>query len=326
MNKSKPAAKPLSDRLNAFISALVVIALIFAAGIPASAETAANTAATPDDLDVVGSDISGMSTTNIYGAPVTGSVFAQKELTVLHYFATWSQDCIREMEYMQTALDDFGSSVISVYGLLYEDGTSTPESCAALFQQLSLNYGCLRLDSVLNSLVTVYPYIPQTFLVNSSGIVVAHFPGTFSSVAELEALIAHALGNPSLFHSVSFIDGLTGQLIQRVTVADGASAVPPTPPAHAGHEFSHWDGNYQNVTEDRTVTAIYVPIGGHYQPGDVDMNGVIGTADAIIALRHTIGIEWYESVLLLGDMNGDGHITITDVIIILRHATGLITP
>lgn len=322
MRSTNATVRP-HPHLGALIAALMIIALVFTVGASVLAQNEAYSI-TPDDLDVVGSDISSMSTTNIHGAPVTGAVFAQKELTVLHFFATWSQDCIREMEYMQTAFDDFCSSEIAVYGLLYEDGTSTPESCAALFEQLSLTYGCLRLDSVLNSLVTVYPYIPQTFLVNSNGIVVRHFPGTFESFSELEALIAAELGHPSIFHEVSFIDGLNGQLIQRVAVAHGASAVPPTPPVHSGYEFSSWDGDYENVTENRTVTALYVQSGGHYQQGDVDLNGVVNTADALVTLRHVIGTEWNENVVFYGDVNGDGAASIIDAMLILRCALGFI--
>lgn len=321
--------KHMNTRINAsalktaITAALLVFALAFTLCFSALAQSGNEYNVAPADFEVVGSDVSAMSTTDIHGAGVTGSVFSQKSITVLHYFSTWSPDCIRELGYMQHALNTFGSGEIAVYGLLYEDPSSTPESCDALFEQLGLSYRCLRLDSVLSQLVGVYPYIPQTFLVNSNGIVVDHFPATFDSAAQLEALIEHELDHPSLFHEVRFMDGLTGELIQEVNVANGGSAVPPTPPVHEDYEFSHWSGSYENVTEDRVVTAVYVLVFDHYLPGDVDQDGRLTTADALIVLRHVIGTDWNSNVLLYGDLDDDGLATIVDAVLLLRIALGL---
>lgn len=322
MKKQIKASATATLRMSALTAALIVTALVFSLFANVRAEINTEGIFTPDDLEVVGSNISSMSTTDIHGASVTGSVFSQRSLTVLHFFSTWSQDCIRELSYMQHALNTFGSGRIAVYGLLYEDATSTPASCAALFEQLGITYRCLRLDSVLTSLVNVYPFIPQTFLVNSSGIVVNHFPGTFTNEAELEALIEQELDQPSLFHNVRFIDGLTGGLIQEVSVAHGASAVPPTPPVHNGYSFSGWSGNYQNVTEDRTITAEYTLVGDHL-PGDVDFDGSVTLADAIIILRHAIGTNWNYNASLYGDVDGNGAVTVADATLVLRCALGL---
>lgn len=325
MKKRKNAPATASLRSSALTAALIVIALVFSLFTSVRAEINTDVIFTPDDLTVVGSDVSAMSTTDIHGASVTGSVFSQKSLTVLHYFTTWSADCVRELNYMQHALNTFGSAEIAVYGILFEDSTSTPASCAELFAQLGLSYRCLRIDSVLSRLVGVYPYIPQTFLVNSNGVVVEHFPGTFDSAAQLEALIEHELGHPSVFHEVRFIDGISGELIQAVNIANGGSAVPPTPPVHANYVFSHWQGNYENVTEDRVITAVYILIDDHYLPGDIDQDGRITTADALIVLRHVIGTQWSSNVLLYGDVDGNEAVTLVDAILILRSALGLIT-
>ena len=323
MKKHTNTCMNASARKTVITAALLVFAFAFTLCFSSLAESYNEYNVAPDDLEVVGSDVSAMSTPDIHGAGVTGSVFSQKSITVLHYFSTWSPDCIRELGYMQHALNTFGSSEIAVYGLLYEDTTSTPASCAALFDQLGLTYRCLRLDSVLTQLVGVYPYIPQTFLVNSDGIVVDHFPATFDSAAQLEALIEQELGHPSLFHEVRFMDGLTGELILEVNVANGGSAVPPTPPAHEDYEFSHWSGSYENVTEDRVVTAVYVLVFDHYLPGDVDLDGMLTTADALMVLRHVIGTDWSLNVLLYGDFDDDGAATIVDAMLILRTALGL---
>ncbi len=306
-------------------AALLVFALIFTLCTSAFAGKEPNNAPTPDDLEVVGSNISAMSAVDIYGAAVTGEVFSQKSLTVLHYFATWSAECVRELPMLQQALNHYGAGEIAVYGLLHEDATSNPESCAMLFEELSISYGCLRLDGVLTALVNVYPYVPQTFFINSEGVVVRHFPGSFESYAQLDSLISQELGHPSVFHEVRFIDGLTGALIQSVFVSHGESAVPPEPPQHEGYMFSAWEGSYQNVTEDRVVRAVYVSLGTGGIPGDVDGDGSLTTADALMILRHVIGTAWSEGVALNGDVNGSGSVTVADAMLVLRHALGLIT-
>ncbi|MBR5947946.1 MAG: redoxin domain-containing protein [Clostridia bacterium] len=325
MKKRTHACYIASHRASVFTAVLLVFALAFTLCFSVYAEVGNEYGIAPNDLEVVGSDVSSMSTTDIHGAAVTGSVFSQKSLTVLHFFSTWSADCIRELAYMQHALNTFGANEIAVYGLLYEDSTSTPESCDALFGQIGITYNCLRLDSVLTQLVSVYPYIPQTFLVNSNGMVVDHFPGTFESASELEALIEHELAHPSLFHEVRFIDGHIGGLILEVNIANGEDAVPPTPPVHEGYEFSHWEGNYQNVTEDRTITAMYSLIGDQHIPGDINLDGMVTTADALIVLRHAIGTGWNHNAFLYGDVDGDGQAGIIDAILILRISLGLMT-
>lgn len=304
-------------RFAALLTALLMTMLAVTPGHFARAER--------DEFDpvVIGRDLSHFASEDIFANAVDGSVFSQRQLTVLHYFATWSPDCIREMSYMQAALDSFGAGEIAVYGLLFEDASSTPESCAALFEQLSLSYGCLRLDTVLSELVREYPYIPQTFFVDSSGIVTAHMPGTFTNSAQLEAMIEHEIGHPSTFRSVSFIDGHTGELILRLSVPNGADAVPPEPPEHEGYVFIGWEGDYLNVTEDRIVTAVYVRANDYHIQGDVDLNGSVTVADAVLIMRHSMGIFWSDNVVFYGNVNGDDTISIADAMLVLRHALGI---
>ncbi len=48
-----------------------------------------------------------------------------------------------------------------------------------------------------------------------------------------------------------------GTALSVQAVPAGGSAVPPSVPAHTGFVFSGWQGDYENVTSDRTVTAVY---------------------------------------------------------------------
>ena len=58
--------------------------------------------------------------------------------------------------------------------------------------------------------------------------------------------------------------------------------------------------------------------------GDVDMNGVIDSTDALLVLRYALGIIDDPMVVLLGDVSGNGVVDTEDALIILRKALGII--
>ena len=54
-------------------------------------------------------------------------------------------------------------------------------------------------------------------------------------------------------------------------------------------------------------------------PGDVNNDGILTSDDALLILRHTLGLtELDESVLALADINGDGDVDISDALLTLR--------
>ena len=60
--------------------------------------------------------------------------------------------------------------------------------------------------------------------------------------------------------------------------------------------------------------------------GDVDGNGDVNIADAILAMRHAMGlITLTPEQIAIGDINGDGLVTLPDSIVILRASMGLQT-
>ncbi len=60
-------------------------------------------------------------------------------------------------------------------------------------------------------------------------------------------------------------------------------------------------------------------------PGDVNLDGVIGLDDALLALRHAMSISMLEGDgLLAADFNGDGSVSMDDALMILRKAMDLI--
>ena len=60
-------------------------------------------------------------------------------------------------------------------------------------------------------------------------------------------------------YTVTFVDGHDGKTISTPSVKYGGSAIPPTKPVHEGYTATTWDGNYQNVKHDETVTLQYRP-------------------------------------------------------------------
>ena len=83
------------------IFAVFTALLILCSGLYANAERNGSSSSK------IGENISGFVSETIHGENINGAVFAQKKITVLHYFSTWSAVCINEMEYMQTAADGF---------------------------------------------------------------------------------------------------------------------------------------------------------------------------------------------------------------------------
>ncbi|MBQ2110785.1 MAG: hypothetical protein II191_03475 [Clostridia bacterium] len=65
--------------------------------------------------------------------------------------------------------------------------------------------------------------------------------------------------------------------------------------------------------------------GGEALPGDVDADGEVSVADALLALRSAMGVlELSPEQTGAADMNGDGTVSIDEALVILRKAMGLI--
>ena len=60
--------------------------------------------------------------------------------------------------------------------------------------------------------------------------------------------------------TVTFVDGLTGSVIEEQTVRKNGNASLPTPPTHTGYVVDGWDSDGKNITSDKTITVSYSPI------------------------------------------------------------------
>ena len=59
------------------------------------------------------------------------------------------------------------------------------------------------------------------------------------------------------YFTVTFIDGIRGEVLDTQTVLRGLTANPPVTPVYAKKVFAHWLGDFTNITSNRTITAIY---------------------------------------------------------------------
>ena len=123
---------------------------------------------------------------------------------------------------------------------------------------------------------------------------------------------------PSSQHTVTFVDGVTGETISTVTVEHGKDAELPTAPEHEGYIFKGWDSDGKNIVADTTITAQYLLL------GDTNFDGAVNTGDAVMILRSCVGlVEFSDDQKLAADMSGDGKINTGDAVAVLRFYVGL---
>lgn len=110
--------------------------------------------------------------------------------------------------------------------------------------------------------------------------------------------------------------------VQYYNEGDAVSAVGAPEPTASGCYFSHWEGlPVLMPADDVTVSAVFAPV----PLGDVDGQGQINVGDAILALRHIVGLTELEPwQIAVADVDRNGRIDVGDAILILRYIVGLI--
>ena len=125
-------------------------------------------------------------------------------------------------------------------------------------------------------------------------------------------------------HTVTFVDGVTGDTLGSAVIADGLTVgeeLFPEAPEHDGYEFIGWDYDGSEVYSDLTITALYREVSGPML-GYVNEDGVIDTTDAVLALRCALMLIELEKPEL-ADINGDGIVSIIDALAIIRIAMNI---
>ena len=90
----------------------------------------------------------------------------------------------------------------------------------------------------------------------------------FDSVTE--NMVVNALFEQNVY-TVTFKDG--DEVLKTQDVPFGGSATAPTPPEKEGYAFTGWDKDFDDVTEDLLVNAVYEPI--YFEVKFVDDNGAV---------------------------------------------------
>lgn len=122
-------------------------------------------------------------------------------------------------------------------------------------------------------------------------------------------------------HRVRYYDGVTGNLFYVQQVAHGQAVTnPPTHPEHEGWIFQGWDTDLSCVTEDLYVHGICVQESEELL-GDVNGDGYVNIADALIVMRVAINVMTIENPDL-ADYDQNGFVNIADALQIMRAAIG----
>lgn len=236
-----------------------------------------------------------------------------------------------------------GSNSIYAYlSFVIESGSiyirSTPASTAASAALVYCNY--LVIGEGLESLYFTTTKFPLTKVINcktagastlASNLTmqIGSFEnGDFATAPDEENNSLPALkiagGDAPAAHTVSFY-GIDGQLIGSISVPYGESATAPEAPqtvtnANGTYVFCGWDAELDSVTEDMDVYAEYALL------GDVDLNEAVNMSDALLAMRHSMGLdELTGKSLVAADVDFDGSVAVTDALMIMRLSMGIIS-
>ncbi len=217
-----------------------------------------------------GMSLSDFSTVNFAGETVDGSVLGDSTITVFNIWATWCYPCLMEMPDFQLLHEHYESTPeadVQVFGILYyTDPSEIPEAhqivadAGYTWDQLMM---CDEFYAVAHAM---FPEdeglgVPQTIIVDSSGVVRAHCFGRFMDYNEL----------------YSYVNGWYETI---------SGEQPPVIPGDA-------DGN-GTVTVTDAILVLRMAMGlvpvANLPAADVDGSGSVTVTDAVIIMRAAMGI------------------------------------
>lgn len=120
-----------------------------------------------------------------------------------------------------------------------------------------------------------------------------------TTVPATETVPAETSDNSGVYHTVTIVvDG--EETIQEII--HGGNAVKPEDPVIEGLEFIGWDGSFDNITEDRIITAQFNEFAS-------DSNEIMHTVTVVIGNKsNTIQVEHGKSANLPSTINVEGYI------------------
>jgi hypothetical protein len=98
------------------------------------------------------------------------------------------------------------------------------------------------------------------------------------------------------------------------TISHGENAILPAVPVLVGRVFDGWEGNHNNVTSNRTITAKWLRLGAVSTGG----TGSVTSADATWLARHVAGHTGFElSNRRIANLRGEDRIIVSDDVTML---------
>lgn len=335
-----------------FLSLLIVAAFL-AACVPVFAIGTA-------DANPVGIDISNVhaayltaggnpSTTNF----LTAEDFASHTLTFINIWSNGCGPCINEMPYFQQLHETYGDQGILVVGCCstWIGGSYSAEW--TYLQNHNYTYMNVIEDNVLYSLYSQNNYVPQTFIVNSDGIVI-DFIGGGTTYQNLVNKINqwYAVFESDQYYDVTFVNGANNEVLEVQSVHAGHFPVYPDAPEMTGYNFTGWDPPHPPpVISNMTITACYSPITYRVRFYDSITGNKIGSSQFIqygqpvtppdppehegytfVGWDHDLSCVleamdvytiYVQGAFTPGDMDGDGQVSVNDSLVVLRGAMGL---
>ena len=202
-----------------------------------------------------------------------------------------------------------------------------------------------QLDAAASPSGGTFAYTPASGTVLAAGtrvLSVLYTPATTDGVNYTTATATTNL-TVNLGFSIAFAAGNNGTLSGSTSqaIGQGGGTSPVTALPATGYRFLNWTGTggfvtstanpltVTNITASQAITANFAP----YPSGDINGDGKVDVADALMALRIAVELIPMDSKYLLnGDVaplvNGepqlDGKIDIADALLILRKCVGLV--
>lgn len=278
--------------------------------------------------------------------------FAAHKITFVNIWSDGCGPCMAEMPYFQRVHEEYGDRGVLVVGgvTTWIDGNFATEY--TYLQNHGYTYMNVIPDDVLRSLYQKNGYVPQTFIVNSEGMVI-DFIGGGTTYANLVAKIDYWTGimDSGAEYTVTFMDGATNEVIETQTVVAGHSPIYPEVPEHTGYTFDGWFPNKIGaVTEDITITARYTATAYRVRfydsiTGDLIARVFVNYGQPAIApeapehegyvfvgwdqdfsfITHALDVYaiYQPTGGIMGDVDGNGSVNANDALAIMRHALGI---
>lgn len=249
----------------------------------------------------------------VYATDETGAYTGYNESTGKHYYDYVNRDSLVKIFLMQELALNPDGFVSSLY--FYKDTGEKMYAGPIWDQDMTLGTGWTK---QISPETTDYHYLAQALIQipDFHAAVLRCYTETFAPLAK-ELLAENGAVN-------DYAARLTDSAAMNFVLWDYIRVGEPDKTGHI------WQGaTYASVLADmrswltkRIAHLDSAFAGTAFEIGDVNMDGVVDTSDAVLILRHSLGYEDEDFNILYADLNGDGSVDSSDAVLALRRALG----